>query len=71
MAVITYTVLSDGEASAWRYANLEGKKRIESSGDFKVNSSLKNCTFFKSHTITPDRSFSGTLKCRREVTEIP
>lgn len=50
---------------------LEGKKRIESSRDFKVNSSLKNCTFFKSYTTTPDRNFSGTLKYRREVTEIP
>ena len=47
------------------------KKRIESSGDCKVNSSLKNCTFFKSYTITLDRNFSGTLKYRREVTEIP
>lgn len=44
---------------------------MESSVDFKVNSSLKNCTFFKSYTITPDRYFLDTLKYRREVTEIP
>lgn len=47
------------------------KRRIESSGDVKVNSSLKNYTFFKSYTIIPDRKFSGTLKYRRVVTEIP
>lgn len=58
--------LQCGDALIWRK-----KKRIESSGDFKVNSSLKNCTFLKSYTITPDRNFSGTLKYRREVTEIP
>jgi len=39
VAVITYTALSDGEASAQRHANVEEEKKkgIESNGDFKVN----------------------------------
>lgn len=64
-------MLSDGDASDGDVLIWKEKKKNRKQWDFKVNSSLKNCIFFKSHAITPDRIFSGTLKCIREVTEIP
>lgn len=57
-------------ALIWRGKKINPKK-VESSGDFKVNPSLQNCIFLKSHTITPNTNFSGTWKFKREVPEIP